>query len=163
MIRLYHRKGAAAAGQRAATGAVTPLSPVRRGLFGLVGLAMAGTASLSLLAASSQAYADSLQGKRVELLVMEQVGCGYCEQWRAEIGATYSTSSEAKRAKLRYVDIHDPLPEDLEIKGTAFTPSFVLAIDGVEVSRMEGYLSESFFWGYLDSMLDKHLGKASAE
>lgn len=97
---------------------------------------------------------------RVELLVMEQMGCAYCEQWRAEVGAGYGNSQEAQRAPLRYVDIHKPLPEDIKVKGTAFTPSFVLAVDGVEVSRMEGYLNESFFWGYLDAMLNKHLGES---
>ncbi len=133
----------------------------RRSLLGFAGLALAAALSMPPLS-GGDALADSPQAKRVELLVMEQTGCGYCEQWRADIGSTYDNSEEAKRAALRYVNIHDPLPDDLEVKGTAFTPSFVLAIDGVEVSRIEGYLSESFFWGYLDSMLDKHLGKANA-
>ncbi len=134
----------------------------RRALLGLSGLAAAALTVLSL-APTGTALADSLKAKRVELLVMEQTGCGYCEQWRAEVGNSYHSSEEAQRAALRYVNIHEPLPDDLNVKGTHYTPSFVLAIDGVEVSRIEGYLSESFFWGYLDSMLDKHLGKAASE
>lgn len=112
---------------------------------------------LSALLLPGYSLADQAK-PRVELLVMEQIGCAYCEQWRAEIGESYSKSSEAQLAPLRYVNINQPIPADLNVKGTAFTPSFVLAVDGVEVSRMEGYLNESFFWGYLDAMLDKHLG-----
>ncbi len=113
--------------------------------------------SLPVLAPPGLGLADQAK-PRIELLVMEQIGCAYCEQWRDEVGTNFHKSDEAQRATLRYVDIHQPLPDDLKVKGTAFTPSFVLAVDGAEVSRMEGYLNESFFWGYLDAMLDKHLG-----
>jgi hypothetical protein len=34
-----------------------------------------------------------------------------------------------------------------------FTPTFVLMVDGVEASRIEGYPGEDFFWGLLGQML----------
>lgn len=115
------------------------------------------TASFGLLSVIMFHATPTLaEEKRVELLMMEQAGCGYCQQWKRDIGVAYPNTEEAKIAPLRMIDIHKDLPADLEVKPTRFTPTFVLAIDGQEVSRIEGYLSEDFFWGYLNRMLEKH-------
>jgi hypothetical protein len=34
-----------------------------------------------------------------------------------------------------------------------FTPTFILTVDGIEQSRIEGYPEDLFFWGLLGQML----------
>ena len=91
-----------------------------------------------------------------ELVMFEQTGCHWCEIWTAEVGPIYPKTSEGKRAPLRRVDIHDPMPDDLKgIVTTRFTPTFVLLHDGAEVGRIAGYPGEDFFWGLLDQLMRK--------
>ncbi|WP_299840413.1 hypothetical protein [uncultured Jannaschia sp.] len=91
----------------------------------------------------------------VELVMGEEIGCIWCARWNAEIAPIYPKSPEGRAAPLRRVDIHDPLPEDLELNGRlVVTPTFVLVEDGIEIDRMEGYPGDAFFWSLLDRMLD---------
>ena len=90
------------------------------------------------------------------LIMVEQKLCEYCESWNADIGVIYNKTAEGKRAPLRRIDIHQPLPDDLDfVTGLIFTPTFVLVNDGKEVGRILGYASESFFWGLLQKLLEK--------
>jgi thioredoxin-related protein len=90
------------------------------------------------------------------LIMVEQKFCVYCETWNADIGVIYNKTAEGKRAPLRRIDIHEPLPDDLNyLTGLIFTPTFVLVNDGKEVGRIQGYASESFFWGLLQKLLEK--------
>ncbi|MDW4498756.1 hypothetical protein R5H30_12240 [Sulfitobacter sp. D35] len=106
-------------------------------------------ASLALLCASAlSVLADS------ELLMIEQQGCHYCARWNQEVAHKYPQTAEGRAAPLRRLDIHDPLPADLSFEdGFHFTPTFVLMVDGTEVSRLEGYPGEDFFWGLLARMM----------
>ena len=91
-----------------------------------------------------------------ELLMMEQAGCAWCLRWNVEIGKAYPNTEEGRLAPLRRINIHEPMPEDLEgIVMERFTPTFVLVSDGVEVARMRGYAGDQFFWHLLGEMLDK--------
>lgn len=99
------------------------------------------------------AWADD---SRTELIMFEQENCEWCEVWFEEIGPIYPKTTEGKRAPIRRVDIHDPMPDDLEhIDSSRFTPTFVLIHDGQEVGRIRGYPGEDFFWGLLDQMMRK--------
>lgn len=106
---------------------------------------------LLLFAATPAAAAGSVQ-----LIMLEENGCPWCDKWNEEVGSTYSKTPEGKRAPLRRVDIHRRLPADLHFlnKGR-YTPTFILVADGREIGRMRGYISEDFFWGYLGQLLDK--------
>ena len=91
-----------------------------------------------------------------ELVVVEQAGCEWCEAWDAEIGIVYSKTVEGRIAPLRRVDIHDPLPHNLQfIRGLVFTPTFVLVDGGREIGRISGYPGEDFFWGLLQRLIEK--------
>lgn len=91
-----------------------------------------------------------------ELIMLEQDHCHWCEQWHAQIGPIYPKTAAGKRAPLRRVDIHQPMPEDIaQIKSSRFTPTFVLLDNGVEIDRIRGYPGEDFFWGLLEEMIDK--------
>lgn len=92
-----------------------------------------------------------------QLIMFEQDYCHWCERWHEEIGVVYSKTDEGKRAPLRQVDIHSPLPADIKhLKSGRFTPTFVLLdASGTEVGRIRGYPGEDFFWGLLGDMLEK--------
>lgn len=88
------------------------------------------------------------------LIMVEQAGCSYCARWNAEVAPEYPLTPEGRFAPLRRVDLRAPLPGDLVFATRpVFTPTFVLMRDGTEVSRLEGYPGEDFFWGLLGRML----------
>lgn len=80
----------------------------------------------------------------------------WCERWNDEIGVVYHKTEEGRRAPLRRVDMHAPLPTDLGylVKG-GYTPTFVLVNKGREIGRIRGYPGEDFFWGLLQLLLKK--------
>jgi len=89
----------------------------------------------------------------VELVMVEQDGCVYCEQWNEDIGGIYSKTSEGKFAPLRRVDIFN-IPEDLSIaRRVVYTPTFLIVDDGKELARLEGYPGPDFFWPLLGKLL----------
>ena len=88
------------------------------------------------------------------LVMVEEKGCVWCAQWNDEIAHIYPKTTEGKAAPLRRMDIHAARPDDLTFSQSLnFTPTFVLMVDGQEVSRIEGYPGEDFFWGMLGQML----------
>lgn len=94
--------------------------------------------------------------RSAELIMLEEQGCGYCEQWNEEIGVVYHKTPEGRIAPLRRLDIHDPLPVDLRFlaKGR-YTPTFILVEGGREYGRIRGYPGEDFFWGLLGQLLKR--------
>ena len=111
-------------------------------------------AAVALAAVLTATAAGS--GRAATLLMFEQDYCEWCERWHEEIGVVYHKTTEGKRAPLRKVDIHSPLPEDIShIKMERFTPTFVLIDAGREVGRIRGYPGEDFFWGLLGQIIKK--------
>ncbi len=92
----------------------------------------------------------------VELVMMEEEGCGWCERWREEIGVVYNKTPEGRTAPLRIVDVHEPMPSDLQfLKPAYFTPTFILVSKGREIGRIQGYPGEDFFWALLGQLMTK--------
>lgn len=105
---------------------------------------------LWLLVAPAIAAADEIR-----LLMVEQQGCIYCLHWDREVAPEYPKTSEGLTAPLLRADISD-LPEGLELKSRpVLTPTFILVKDGQELSRLEGYPGEDFFWPLLARMIDE--------
>lgn len=89
-----------------------------------------------------------------ELVMVEEHGCPWCERWNAEISHIYPKTVVGRASPLRRIDIHQPLPEDIQVaRPLRFTPTFMLVVDGVEKGRIEGYPGEDFFWGLYESLL----------
>lgn len=106
--------------------------------------------ALALTLASAPAHAD------LKLLMIEQQGCPYCTLWENEIGPIYPKTPEAQVAPLEHVNLRKPFPEDLQLRSRPqFTPTFILVRDGVELSRIQGYPGQDFFWGLLNKMLEE--------
>lgn len=90
------------------------------------------------------------------LMMAEEPGCIWCARWHAEIGPIYPKTGEGAAAPLLRVNLQDPIPSDITLERSVnFTPTFILLVDGVEKSRIEGYPSEDFFWELLGYMLDQ--------
>lgn len=91
-----------------------------------------------------------------EMVIYEQAGCAWCKRFNEEIAPAWPNTEQGKRAPLRRVDIHEPLPADLaDIPVERFTPTFVLVDDGKEIARLRGYPGDQFFWALVDEMLAK--------
>ncbi|TDH36316.1 transcriptional regulator [Pseudohoeflea suaedae] len=91
-----------------------------------------------------------------ELVMFEQEGCVWCAKFNQEIAPGYAKSEEGTVAPLRRVDIHAPIPADLEnIVVERFTPTFVLVDKGEEIGRIRGYPGSEFFWFLVDELLAK--------
>ncbi len=90
-----------------------------------------------------------------ELIMVEQQGCHYCERWKEEIGPIYRKTDVGMFAPVRIVDITkvDGTPE-IEA-AVVFTPTFIITDGDQEITRMEGYMSEDFFWGVLEMILER--------
>ena len=115
---------------------------MKRSLLGLV-VAMAGLVG-------SPVWAETY------LLMAEEAGCMWCARWNRDVSTEYPLTAEGRAAPLRRIDIHADLPDGLELKQRlTYTPTFVLVRDGVELSRIEGYPGEDFFWGLLNRMLNE--------
>jgi thioredoxin-related protein len=99
---------------------------------------------IMLIAQASAAY---------ELIMVEQQGCHYCERWKEEIGPIYPKTDVGMFAPIRMVDITnvDSTPEIAA--AVVFTPTFIITDGDREITRMEGYMSEDFFWGVLEMIL----------
>lgn len=112
---------------------------------------------LGALVFSALAFcAISLPARAAELVMFEQAGCHWCAQWNKEIGGVYPKTEEGKRAPLRRVDIHGPIPDDLKsIRIERFTPTFVLFENGAEIGRIRGYAGDEFFWFLLGELISQ--------
>lgn len=107
-----------------------------------------------LVAVLSMAFAGVAQA--AELLMFEQVGCGYCRRWDADIGPGYPKTKEGKLAPLRRLDIKAKVPDDIKLKRpVTITPTFVLVEAGEEVGRVVGYGGSEFFYEMLGDVMAK--------
>lgn len=100
--------------------------------------------------------ASAVPAASAELIMFEQDYCEWCERWNEEVGVVYDKTPEGQRAPLRRVNIHQPLPEDIDHLVTGrFTPTFVLIDGSREIGRIRGYPGEDFFWGLFGQLLKK--------
>ena len=89
----------------------------------------------------------------VELVMVEQPGCIYCERWNKEIAPAYPKTAEGEFAPLRRVDISEVEDSVTPERAVVFTPTFLLVEDDHELGRLEGYPGAEFFWPMLDMLL----------
>ncbi len=111
----------------------------------------------AILSATIFMAAIAIPALAVELVMVDQQGCVYCEQWEREIGPIYPKTVESHTAPLRHVDIGALAQSGIELVRTVhFTPTFLLVDNNRELARIEGYPGEDFFWGLLEMMLKRH-------
>jgi hypothetical protein len=94
--------------------------------------------------------------RAAELVMFRVPGCSWCQAWDREVGSAYPKSPEAEIAPLREVRLDRDRDGGLKLDSRVrYTPTFVLARDGVEVGRIVGYPGEAFFWGQLDRLIGR--------
>ena len=97
-----------------------------------------------------------------ELVMFRRDGCPWCAKWDREIGPIYPKTEFSSRAPLRLINLdHDLKPAIVHVP-ILYTPTFVLAEDGKEVARIEGYPGDEFFWFRLESLLKKLPSKGAS-
>lgn len=100
-----------------------------------------------------------LTASAAELVMVEQVGCAYCEMWHKQIGPIYPKTSVSAVAPLRSVQLTEIDDAGFDIvRPVVFTPTFLLVDDGQELARLEGYAGEDFFWPLVEKMVAEHAG-----
>lgn len=114
----------------------------------LRGLAWAAVAVAATVSAVTTASA-------AEMVYVYDRGCGYCEQWDAEVAPIWDKTAEGQRLPLRKIRIGEPLPADLKgIGPLTYTPTFVVVHEGEEIGRIPGYNPE-FFWAFVDALITR--------
>ncbi|WP_245999173.1 hypothetical protein [Paracoccus methylarcula] len=105
------------------------------------------------------------QAAPIRLMMVEQEGCIYCEAWDREIGPGFPKSSEGRTAPLLRVDIDGPWPDGIALdRRPTITPTFILLRGGAELSRLEGYPGDQYFYPLIDGMLtDAGIAAASGK
>ena len=115
-----------------------------------------GAASLVLCLCVAVPAHVAVSVRAGELVMFEMPACEWCEQWDAEVGVVYDKTRESRKAPLRRVFMHQPLPSDLQLLKTVhYSPTFVLLDGGIEVGRILGYPGEDHFWGLLNGLLEQ--------
>lgn len=99
----------------------------------------------------------------LRLIMVERVGCHYCERWLADVGPIYPKTEVGQFAPLSRVDIGDIGDGEIKItRPVVFTPTFLVVRDDTEFARLEGFASEDFFWSVLEDILVKKAGFTGA-
>jgi len=100
----------------------------------------------------------------VELIMIREPGCVWCERWDAEIGPIYPKTSESRCAPIRMVANLRDIPADIEpARRVLYTPTFLLTREGQELARIEGYPGQDFFWPMLARMLKEYTDYAEGK
>jgi hypothetical protein len=95
----------------------------------------------------------------LELLMIERVGCSWCQRWNEEIAPIYPRTEEGRYAPLYRADLYG-LPRGVTFRSpVVYTPTFVLIDNAREVGRITGYSDQDSFWGLLSELLSKHSGR----
>ena len=92
----------------------------------------------------------------LDLLMIDDTACPYCELWDEEIGYMYSKSAEGKLAPLIRHHYGEKLPKEIKLLSEpVVTPTFIVLENNLERFRIEGYPGEEFFWSFLSEYILK--------
>jgi hypothetical protein len=88
-----------------------------------------------------------------ELVMFRRDGCPWCAKWDREIGPIYPKTEFGKRAPLRMINLDRHADAAIVHRPIIYTPTFVLAENGKEIGRIEGYPGNDFFFARLEVLL----------
>lgn len=88
-----------------------------------------------------------------EMVMYRRDGCPWCAKWDREIGPVYPKTDVGRRLPLWTVNLDRDKDLPVSHRPIRYAPTFVLVEDGKEVSRIEGYPGDEFFWVRLASLL----------
>lgn len=108
-----------------------------------------------VLAVGALALLPVMAQSETVLWMAEEDGCYWCAKWDEDIAHIYPKTAEGRTAPLQRFDVHGTPPDVRFERRVHFTPTFILAQDGAEVGRIEGYPGADFFWGLLGMMFEQ--------
>jgi len=118
-------------------------------------LALIAAAGLAAASFGMRTPADAARGgdaltslpPAYELIVFEAKGCIYCKLFRRDVAPTYVDSARAREAPLVFANAGEAEQRVPGLKRPlTIVPTAVLARDGREIARIEGYTGpEPFF------------------
>ena len=90
----------------------------------------------------------------IELIAFEADGCNYCPVFRRDVAPSYAASRTGKMAPLRFVDVNDETAASLKLASpVTMVPTVVLVRDGVEITRINGYVGRENMHRLLEQFL----------
>lgn len=90
----------------------------------------------------------------VEIIVLEAPGCIYCPIFRRDVLPAYQSSSRARTAPLRFLDLNDEAADKLPLEGpVTIVPTVIILKEHREVGRIPGYIGPDNFFHTVDSVL----------
>ncbi|AHB48898.1 regulatory protein [Hyphomicrobium nitrativorans NL23] len=109
---------------------------------------------MALVLVAFAAVLPAVAGERstdVELIMVDDPACRFCQKWNEAVGKGYAKSPEGAAAPLKRVPRGAP-----ELQGLApviYTPTFIVMDGGGEVGRISGYSGPSYFYSDLRDIL----------
>ena len=103
-----------------------------------------------LMLLPAQAQAPAFAG-RTTLVMVDAIDCAYCRKWDREVSQGFAKSAEGRTAPLTRIRKGDARLAG--ITGLAYTPTFILVVNGREAGRIVGYAGADFFWGELGAII----------
>jgi hypothetical protein len=100
----------------------------------------------------ASAEAIRLAAGRVQLIMVDEKGCHYCQKWNRDVGGVYARTAEGRFAPLRRVGRDAGVLRNF--KPVVYTPTFILVRNGGEEGRITGYPGEAYFWEELGVLLN---------
>ena len=91
-----------------------------------------------------------------ELIMFEEVGCGWCRLWLMEVEPGYGKSREGSLAPLRRLPLSKAQTSGIALNSPVTgTPTFVLVDASREIGRISGYPGAEFFYPMLEDLLQR--------
>lgn len=113
--------------------------------------ALLGIAALGAVPADALGEDNHDLARATALLMIEDRGYPYCARFDAEVKDGYVRSAEGQRAPL--VRRLRRSPDVAFLAGIAYSPTFVLLVEGREAGRHVGYPGADLFWMQLAGLL----------
>ena len=107
---------------------------------------VAATLSPATLRAAREDVPLDPAAAALELVVVETQACGLCRLFRDVVVPAYKLSPRSAETTLRFVDINQFNPRDLELQEPIeIVPTVVLMREGRELGRITGYTGPELF------------------
>lgn len=125
-------------------------------LLALLAVVAATLSPASLRAAREEVPLDPAAAA-LELVVVETQACGLCRLFRDTVVPAYKLSPRAQDTTLRFVDINQFNPRDLDLQEPIeIVPTVVLMREGRELGRITGYTGPELFMRAVVQLLENN-------
>ena len=90
----------------------------------------------------------------LEIVVLEERGCAYCNHFRKVIDPVYRTSKHAAHIPLVYMDVNGAAAQNLDLSGPIHMVPTIVVLDGrKEIGRIPGLVGNQEFFRVINNIL----------